>query len=596
MSNWYRYFTPPRHAFDPNSTTLIEDTTPADSPTMPIFKSQHPDIFFPEDITIWEWLFEESSKSCPLNKYPEHQLAGYVDAITKERVSWKDVKEAATYISTTLAREYGLREGDTVSLFSRNTIWYPVMLFASMRVGGIVSGASPAYNVEEMTYALRVAKAKFIATHPTSIDIAAEAARKVGIPKKHIFLLEGQLEGYTTIKTLIERGRAYGDSNQIPYTKLPPGKTNKDVCALLSFSSGTTGLPKAVMIAHHNVIAQSLQMEQITTQDHKKVLGVLPMFHITGLVHSMHFPLVVNAEVVMIPAFSMETMLATIVEYQIPEILLVPPILIRLVRDPIVDRYDLRCVRRIASGAAPVSEEILQLLKAKFPGSGFKQGYGMTESCSCITAHPPWAYGYENAHKVGTIMAGTEVKLIKEDGTEAGVGEPGEILARGPQVVMGYLNNEKATRETFDADGFLHTGDQGVIDAEGFITITDRIKELVKVKGIGVAPAELEDLLLGHAAVEDCAVLAIQDDRAGERPKAFVVLKQGRAPNDATGLEIIAYVEKNKVRHKWIKEIEFVNEIPKSPSGKILRRTLRDRAKQGVRGVVVTAKETRAKL
>ncbi|KAI0801647.1 acetyl-CoA synthetase-like protein [Xylaria sp. FL0064] len=563
---------------------------------MPIFKSKYPDISFPRDVTIWEWLFEKDSKYCPLTKYPEKDLAGFADATTKERVSWKDVKQAATYISTSLSREYGLKAGDTVSLFSRNTIWYPVMLFAAMRVGGVVSGASPAYNVEEMTYALRTANARFIATHPTSIDVALESARNAGIPKQHIFLLEGRLDGYTTIQELIERGRKYWDGNQTPYARLPQGKRNGDVCALLSFSSGTTGLPKAVMISHQNVIAQCLQMEPITPADHKKVLGVLPMFHITGLVHSMHFPLLINAEVIMLPAFNMETMLATITEYQIAEILVVPPILIRLVRDPIVDKYDLRCIKRISTGAAPVSEEIIQLLKKKFPGSGFKQGYGMTESCSCITAHPPWAYDYRYAHKVGTIVASTEVKVMKEDGTEAGVGEPGEILARGPQVVMGYLNNEKATRETFDADGFLHTGDQGVMDSEGFITITDRIKELIKVKGIGVAPAELEDLLLGHAAIEDCAVLAIPDDRTGERPKAYVVAKQGRTADHATGLDIIAYVERNKARHKWVKEVEFIEEIPKSPSGKILRRALRDRARRGVKGLVVTVRETKARL
>lgn len=162
---------------------------------------------------------------------------------------------------------------------------------------------------------------------------------------------------------------------------------------------------------------------------------------------------------------------------------------------------------------------------------------------------------------------------------------------------MGYLNNEKATRETFDAEGFLHTGDQGFLDAEGFITITDRIKEMIKVKGIGVAPAELEDLLLGHSKVEDCAVLGIPDERAGERPKAYVVLKPGHPENEANGKEIIDYVEQRKVRHKWIKEVEFTREIPKSASGKILRRILRDQERKGVHGTVVkAAQESRAKL
>lgn len=353
------------------------------------------------------------------------------------------------------------------------------------------------------------------------------------------------------------------------------------------------------MISHQNVIAQALQIQQILPDDGEykpKSLGALPLFHITGLVHTLHLPVAINAEVVMLPEFTMEAMLATIEEYQIRELLMVPPLLIRLVRDPIVNNYDLSCIKRFSCGAAPVSEEIIQLLKQKFPGTGFKQGYGMTESCSCITAHPPEAYSYEYAHRVGTIVASTEVKIIKEDGTEAGVGEPGEILARGPQVVMGYLNNPTATGDTFDRDGFLHTGDQGKIDHEGFITITDRIKEMIKVKGIGVAPAELEDLLLGHDKVEDCAVLSIPDDRAGERPKAYVVLKTG-SPGHAIGTEIIKYVEEKKVRHKWIKEVEFIDEIPKSASGKILRRVLKDRAKQGVRGVVVKAEEgPRAKL
>jgi acyl-CoA synthetase (AMP-forming)/AMP-acid ligase II len=291
----------------------------------------------------------------------------------------------------------------------------------------------------------------------------------------------------------------------------------------------------------------------------------------------------------MLSAFSMPVMLDTVVKYKIAELLLVPPILIRMVRDPIVDTYDLSCITRFSSGAAPLSEEIIQLLKKKFPNTGFKQGYGMTESCSCITAHPPEKYGYEHAHKVGSIVASTSVKIIGEDGKELGVGQPGELLARGPQITMGYLDNEAATKSTFDEDGYLHTGDQAVVDEEGMVTITDRLKEMVKVKGIGVAPAELEDLLLGHPEVEDCAVMAIGDEWAGERPKAFVVRKQGgkRAGDEEVGRELLRYVKEKKVRHKWLVEIEFVDEIPKSASGKILRRVLRDRSKAGKKGTIV---------
>ena len=296
----------------------------------------------------------------------------------------------------------------------------------------------------------------------------------------------------------------------------------------------------------------------------------------------------------MLPAFTMESMLDTVVEYKLKELLLVPPILIRMVRDPIVDKYDLSFLRRFSSGAAPLSEEIIQMLKKKFPQTGFKQGYGMTESCSCITAHPPSHYDFKYAHTVGTICASTTVKIMKEDGTEAGVGEPGEIFAKGPQIVMGYLNNENATKETFDEDGYLHTGDSGSIDENGVITILDRIKEMIKVKGIGVAPAELEDLLLGHEKVEDVAVLGIMDDYSGEVPKAYIVPKKGEEAGQELGRELMKYVKDNRVRYKAVKEVEFIEEIPKSASGKILRRVLRDKERAGKHGTVV--REERANL
>lgn len=521
------------------------------------------------------------------------------------------MKDAATDLSTALVKRYGLQEGETVSLFSANTIWYPVAMHATLRVGGRVSGASPAYNEEEMTYALQKANAKFLMTHKDSMEVAIKSAKTAGVPMENIILLEGELDGFKNIKTLIQEGRELG--NPVPYSRIPAGKTNFDVCGFLSFSSGTTGLPKSVMIAHQNVIAQCLQVMAITPSDHKRVLAVLPSFHITGLVHVLHLPLLINAEVYFLPAFTMKAMLDTVTEYQIPELLLVPPILIRMVRDPIVKKYDLSCIQRFSSGAAPLSEEILVLLKKQFPHAGFKQGYGMTESCSCITAHPPQYYDFQYAHTVGTICASTTVKILKEDGTECDINEPGEICAKGPQIVMGYLNNEQATKETFDDQGYLHTGDQGQIDAHGLLTIVDRIKELIKVKGIGVAPAELEDLLLGHAGVEDVAVLGIPDDYAGEVPKAYIVPRsnnnnhnnsnsntQNPSSLQELGRELLQYVRENKVRYKAIKEIEFVEIIPKSASGKILRRVLRDlekkkKKKEGIRGSVVV-REERARL
>lgn len=516
------------------------------------------------------------------------------------------MKQYTTYLSTALVKNYGLKKGETVALFSPNTIWYPVAMHAITRIGAIVSGASPVYSKEEMTYALQTGRAKFLMTIPGSMDVAIAAAEQAGIAKDHVFMLEGTLGEYKTVQDLIKIGKQYGEKSQVAPYQIPTGKTNGDLCGFLSFSSGTTGLPKAVrsqlktsklhilivnyvqvMISHQNVIAQCLQVQQITPVEHKRVLAVLPSFHITGLVHVLHLPLVINAEVYMLSAFTMKDMLDTIVEYQIAELLLVPPILIRMVRDPIVNEYDLKHLTRFSSGAAPLSEEIIQQLSAKFPGTGFKQGYGMTESCSCITAHPPEKYGFEYAHKVGTICASTEIKIVDEEGNELGIGQPGELLARGPQITMGYLNNEEATKNTYDADGFLHTGDQAIIDEEGMVTITDRIKEMIKVKGIGVAPAELEDLLLGHVHVEDVAVLGIPDDYSGEKPKAYIVAKPGAPNEEALGKALLQYVKEKKARHKWLKEVEFIVEIPKSASGKILRKALRGLTKAGNKGTTV---------
>ncbi|KAL9109787.1 MAG: hypothetical protein Q9227_005656 [Pyrenula ochraceoflavens] len=564
-----------------------------------VFKSTQPPIELPKDLSIWTWIFD--SPFSPLVRFPPDSIAGYTNGLTKEHLSYKDVKSNTTYLSTALVKNYGLQQGQTISLFSPNSIWYPVAVLGSLRAGGVASGASPAYNVEEMTYALKTADAKFLMTMPDSMKVAAAAAKNAGIPRERVFLLEGEMDGFTTVKQLIDLGKKYGESGQIPQFRIPPQKKNGDVCALLSFSSGTTGLPKAVMISHQNVIAQCHQIQQITPPDLKKILGVLPFFHITGVVHELHLPILLNANVYIIPAFSLPSVLDVVTEYKIQELLLVPPILIRMVRDDkTLAKYDLSHVRRFSSGAAPLSAEILQLLQQKFPKTGFKQGYGMTESCSCITAHPPEKYDYRYASRVGTICASTEVRIVDpETGRERGLNEPGEIQARGPQVVMGYLNNEKATKDTFDQDGFLHTGDIGSIDEEGLITISDRLKEMIKVKGIGVAPAELEDLLLGHSDVEDCAVMGISDEWAGERPKAFVVLKRKDAAEDQikqTGSNLIKYVQEKKDRNKWITEIEVVEEIPKSASGKILRRVLRDMAAKKKAGVVIRDERPRARM
>lgn len=440
-----------------------------------------------------------------------------------------------------------------------------------------------------MTHALKTANTKVLFTLPGSLAVAVAAATEAGLPRSHVLLLEGSAPGFASLQELVRRNASRAP---VPHYRIPrPVRTNRDVCGYLNFSSGTTGFPKAVMLSHHNIIAQCLQLRQLQllpADGRYRTVAVMPLFHITGLVRFITYPVFINGHCVMLPAFRMDLMLETIIKHKVEELIFVPPILLRLVRDPVVDKYLpqlQRIIKRFSSGSAPMSAEVAKALQARFPATGFRQGYGATESTACISCHPPKYFDYKYAHTGGQLVANTVAKVIDltDPSKLLGVGQTGEICARGPQIAMGYLGNAEATAESFDAEGFLHTGDVGHIDTEGLIHIEDRIKEMIKVKGIQVPPAELEDLLLGHDLVEDCAVLGIPDEYAGERPKAYVVLKNGVPATVELGQRLLRHVREKKVRFKWLAELEFAESIPKGSTGKLLRRVLKTSEKNPTR-------------
>jgi 4-coumarate--CoA ligase len=583
---------------------------------MVLWKSPHPDLesiwtlyqyswnqadfqTVPTDLTTWDWAFEHPLYSPvvqSLSSTKTTATGAYIDALNPaSRLSFSAVKDIATDLSNVLVRSYGLKPGHTVSLFASNSIYYPVAVWAALRVGGRVNGASPAYGVEEMVHAMKTADSRLVFTLPSCLEVAMQAAEIAGLPKDSIILLEGTAEGTRNLRDLIEEG---GRVKRVPSWKIPAGKTNKEICAYLNFSSGTTGLPKAVKLSYHNVIAQCHQLKQlqvVSLGERYRILAVMPLFHITGLVRFITYPIAMNGDCYIMTKFDFEDMLKAIIQHKIEELILVPPILIRMVKDPIALRYlaDMRrTVKRWSSGSAPISPEVISLLQQSFPETGFRQGYGATESTACISAHPPSHYDYKYATTGGMLVANTVAKVIALDDPtkELGVNETGEICARGPQIAMGYLNNEKATAETFQ-NGFFHTGDVGHIDEEGLLHIEDRIKEMIKVKGQQVAPAELEDLLLGNENVEDVAVLGVPDDYSGERPKAVVVLKAYIRPSEDLARQLLDLVKEKKVRYKWLVELEFQESIPKSPTGKLLRRVLKSAEKEAGRTKGVFVRE-----
>ncbi|KAL2062727.1 hypothetical protein VTL71DRAFT_5799 [Oculimacula yallundae] len=551
-----------------------------------LFKSSHRDIDIPTDLTTYSFLFNSNNKYFQAQSRASPEK-GYTNTATLSRLMHSEIQSLASNISTALILKHGLKPGDVVSICSPNTIQYPAIMYGIMRAGGIPALSSPGFGEEEMMHVFKTVDCKLVFCPSETVSVVRGALRELGRKDACVISIDGEPgSGSSSIvknlNDLIHEGQ---ESRQVNAWEVPRGKRNSEVSALLCFSSGTTGLPKAVsnavMISHHNVIAQCLQLIPTTSSDHKTVLGLLPFYHITGVVKMLVLPFVIGAEVVILPQFTMKGLLSTIERYQIAEVQVVPPIIIRLVHDPIVRDYDLSCIKRFASGAAPISEKVLQLLEKRFPGRGFKQGYGMTESTGCITTHPLDKHAFKYARTGGTLVANTIVKVVDDLGRLVGVDEQGEILAKGPQIFPGYLNNPTATASAFDDEGFLHTGDIGSINAEGCIVIHDRIKEMIKVKGVQVAPAELEDLLLGHELVEDCAVIGIPDDYTGERPFGFVVLKQQNGEHctrtKAVAEELLMeYVKAKKGRGKWLVGVRLVESIPKSASGKILRRVLRE--------------------
>jgi acyl-CoA synthetase (AMP-forming)/AMP-acid ligase II len=327
-----------------------------------------------------------------------------------------------------------------------------------------------------------------------------------------------------------------------------------------------------VQLTHRNLVANLAQYERITTTDETDViLAVLPFFHIYGMQVLMNGVLHMGARTITMPFFDLEQFLRLIQDHRVTRVAVVPPIVLALAKSPLVDKYDLSSLVQVGSGAAPLSAEV-EAEAMRRTGASVVQGFGLTETSPVTHAMP---FGEARSGSVGVPIPNTEVRVVDpQTGDDLGVGESGELWIRGPQVMKGYLNNEEATRASIDEGGWLHTGDVGHVDEGGYWYITDRIKELIKYKGFQVAPAELEAVLLTHPAVVDAAVIGVDDEEAGEIPKGFVVL---RPDDQTTAKQLMTHVSERVAGYKQIRRIEFIDAIPKSMSGKILRRVLRER-------------------
>ncbi|KAF4968303.1 hypothetical protein FSARC_4248 [Fusarium sarcochroum] len=552
----------------------------------------------PDSCTIPEFVLTENYARKPFARSRNPYTCG----ITGKTYTTAEVIQRQQLLARALSKRLGwdIDEGTewdrVLALYSLNTIDYITLNHAVHHLNGIVTPASAAYSAPELEHQLRSSGANVLFTCVPLLETALAAAKAVGLSEERIFLLPvpgfESKAPFKTIDDLIAEGQDAPELKPLNWIK---GQGARQV-AYLSYSSGTSGLPKAVQITHRNVISNIMQMtiqdaagREAAGVDTQVQLGLLPLSHIYGLVPVAHYGIYNGDDTIVLPRFELKTLLSAVQRFKIQQMALVPPVLIQFLSNQAeCAKYDLSTVRFIFSGAAPLGKETALDLSKVWPSWNICQGYGLTETSPVVTSTSELDIDYGSS---GTLLPGLTAKLLDLVGNEVTeYNTPGELLVQGPTVTLGYLNNEKATAETFvhHSDGrWMRTGDEVIVrkSAKGVdhFVVVDRIKELIKVKGHQVAPAELEAHLLSHSFVDDCAVIQVPDARAGEVPKAFVVKApqaKGKSDDEVTQ-SINKHVEEHKARHKWLKGgIEFIDIIPKSASGKILRRLLRDRERQ----------------
>jgi acyl-CoA synthetase (AMP-forming)/AMP-acid ligase II len=522
--------------------------------TIMIFRSPYPDVAIPGTPLV-DFLLEPAARLA--------DKPAIIDATDGRTLTYAELADAVNRAAAGFIRR-GIRKGDVVALDSPNSPDYVIAFLGLARAGAIITTISPLFTAEELGKQLAHSRARLLITIPPLIGKASAAQKLSAVEEIYVF---GEAEGATPFADLL------GEERDV-HVPIDP----REDIVVMPYSSGTTGMPKGVMLTHRNLVANLVQVGSVECcQENETILGVLPFFHIYGMVVVMGIALRAGATLVTMSRFDLEGFLTALQTYGVTRVYLVPPIILALAKHPIIDRFDLSSLRNIMSGAAPLGADVQETC-ARRVDCHVRQGYGLTET-SPVTHVTPTPPGANKPGSVGPVAPDTEMIIADlVSGEPKSVNEEGEVWVRGPQVMKGYFDNPDATAAMITEDGWLRTGDIGYADEDGYLFIVDRAKELIKYKGFQVAPAEIEALLLTHPAIADVAVIGVPDEEAGEVPMAFIVRAK-----DVTEESILEFVANNVAPYKKVRYIEFRESIPKSPSGKILRRVLRaeQRAKRG---------------
>ncbi|MEP6719304.1 MAG: AMP-binding protein [bacterium] len=519
-----------------------------------IFKSPHAPVTIP-DSTVTEYVLRNASR---LGEKP-----ALIDGPTGRTYTYAQLPNLINRLAAGLARE-GVSKGEVFAIYSPNLPEVALAFHAVSSLGGATTMVPPPFTDQEIIKQLEDSDARYLLTVPQLIQNAQKVAQAAGITK--LFVI-GEAEGAISFASLL---------NGAPLASSTPLNVHEDFVAL-PYSSGTTGLPKGVMLTHRNLVAMLRLMEANEAfSEVDTMICVVPMYHLYGLHIVANLGLSEGATIVTVPRYDLDQFLQMLEKYKVTVAPLVPPLVLTLSQAPQVDQHDLSVLRLIHCGAAMLADNIARQCSRRL-GCEIRYGYGMTEVSPLSHASLPDPKSHRPG-SVGFCLPNTECKIVDfNNGAELGANEEGEIWVRGPQVMKGYLGNPAATHEMITSAGWLRTGDIGYCDVEGRLFVIDRLKELIKVDGRQVAPAELEAVLFTHPAIADAAVVGSPNEKHGEVPKAFVVLKR-----DASAEEIIEYVAGRVARYKRVRLLEFTSEIPKSPAGKILRRMLRDKERRTV--------------
>lgn len=513
-----------------------------------VIRSPYPEVDIP-DVTLTQFVLSRARA--------RGDKPAIICGVTERSYSYRELADAIPRAAAGLYAR-GIRQGQVVGIVSPNSPEYAVAFLGIASLGAICSTVNPTATAEEIGAQFKDSEARMLITIPAMLEKCQAAARMATSVKEIVVF--GEAEGAIPFQALL------ADHPAPPAVKIDPGN---DVVAL-PYSSGTSGIPKGVMLTHRNLIANLCQTQQVTKMltEEDRVIGVLPFFHIYGMVVIMLGAIVEGATIITMPRFELEQFLSIMAKHRITYGNVVPPIILALAKHPAVSAYDLSSLRTLFSGAAPLSDDLAGACARRL-NVRVRQGYGLTET-SPVTHFHPIESEVVKFGSVGPPIPGTECRLVNPDtGADVPAGERGELWIRGPQVMKGYLNKPDATAACLTSDGWFKTGDVATVDEDGWFAIVDRVKELIKYKGMQVAPAELEAVLLSHPSIADAAVIPVADEEAGEIPKAFVVLR-GELTPDA----IMSYVAQHVSPYKKVRVVEITDAIPKSPSGKILRRLL----------------------